>query len=361
MRFTLSNGKRVTIVAEELDGIWLPDRLQISVRASLRGKPTLETLIHELLHAELHQLPERDVFRVAKSITRFCAPAAKAGKETQMKTLLIGRGHLGTFLKSRLNVPDNMHYTGELADVVVPPCTDMVVNTAGKTSLEWCEANPAEAFRCNVIAPLIAFRVFKAVCLQKYSMFVHISSGCVWDGPFPRIGLGFTPNDPVVPACFYSWTKACCDALLLRESAGWNLAILRPRQVYSPIDSPRNTLTKLLRYPKLIDTANSMTSAETIARTIERLIEYPAHVKGGRIVNVYDIGTTTPYDVGCMLSDAGLRFKPEKISKNTLDETLKPRRVDTVLEDMWFEDLVKPPSIVGELRRVIKEFKENCK
>lgn len=278
-----------------------------------------------------------------------------------MKTLLIGRGHLGTFLKSRLNVPDNMHYTGELADVVVPPCTDMVVNTAGKTSLEWCEANPAEAFRCNVIAPLIAFRVFKAVCLQKYSMFVHISSGCVWDGPFPRIGLGFTPNDPVVPACFYSWAKACCDALLLRESAGWNLAILRPRQVYSPIDSPRNTLTKLLRYPKLIDTANSMTSAETIARTIERLIEYPAHVKGGRIVNVYDIGTTTPYDVGCMLSDFNLRFKPEKISKNTLDETLKPRRVDTVLEDMWFEDLVKPPSIVGELRRVIKEFKENCK
>lgn len=81
MRFTLSNGKRVTIVAEELDGIWLPDCLQISVRASLRGKPMLETLIHELLHAELHQLPERDVFRVAKSITRFVLLLQKQGKK----------------------------------------------------------------------------------------------------------------------------------------------------------------------------------------------------------------------------------------------------------------------------------------
>jgi len=285
--------------------------------------------------------------------------AAETGeKKIKMKTLLIGRGHLGMFLKSRLDVPDNMHYTGELADVVVAPDTDLVVNTAGKTSLEWCEANQAETFRSNVIAPLAAFRSFKSRVHYKTSLFVHISSGCVWDGPFPRVGLGFTPTDPVVPACFYSWTKACCDALLLRESAGWNLAILRPRQVYSPIDSPRNTLTKLMRYPKLIDTTNSMTSAETIAKTIERLIEYPAHVKGGRIVNVYDTETITPYDVGCMLADFNLRFQPEKISKETLDETLKPRRVDTVLEDRWFEDLVKPPCIADELRRVIEEFKE---
>lgn len=275
-----------------------------------------------------------------------------------MNIFLIGRGHLGTFLKSRLHVPDNMHYTGELADVVLPQNIDTVVNTAGKTSLEWCEADPAEAFRCNVIAPLIAFRVFKAKCLQKYSMFVHISSGCVWDGPFPKHGLGFTPDMPVTPACFYSWTKACCDALLLRESAGWNLAILRPRQVYSPIDSPRNTLTKLLRYPGLIDTTNSMTSAETIALTIERLIEYPKHVENGRIINVYDIDVTTPYLVGRMLADAGLRFMPERISKETLDETLKPRRVDTVLEDRWFEDLVNPPCVADELRVVIDEYKE---
>jgi len=80
MRLTLSNGRRVTIVAEELDGIWLPDRLQISVRASLSGKAMLETLIHELLHAELHQLNEAEVDRTAKSIARLVCLLQKQGR-----------------------------------------------------------------------------------------------------------------------------------------------------------------------------------------------------------------------------------------------------------------------------------------
>ena len=271
--------------------------------------------------------------------------------------LLIGAGHLGTFLKARLGVQELRHYKGELADVVVAPDTDLVVNTAGKTSLEWCEANQAETFRSNVIAPLAAFRSFKSRVHYKTSLFAHISSGCVWDGPFPPIGLGFTPDMRVSPARFYSWTKAVCDALLLRESAGWNLAILRPRQVYSPIESARNTLKKLQRYPRLIDTQNSMTSADTIAKTIERLLAYPEHVAGGRIINVYDLGVISPYRVGCILAAAAMRTSPQVMGKDELDRTLSPRRVDTVLLDPWFEDMVRPPHVEEELRRVIAEVK----
>jgi nucleoside-diphosphate-sugar epimerase len=275
-----------------------------------------------------------------------------------MKVLLIGRGHLGTFLKKRFAVPDHLHYTGELADIKM--FSNLAVNTAGKTSLEWCEANPTETFRCNVIAPLMAFRQFKTQNHPKHSLFVHISSGCVWDGPFPPIGLGFTPNEPVTPQCFYSWTKAACDGLLLQESQGWNLAILRPRQVYSPLASPRNTLTKIRTYPKLIRTQNSMTSADTIALTIDRIAMYPDHALNGRIINVYDRGVITPYEVGCMLATAGLREKPELLEKKDLDLTLKPKRVDTVLEDKFFEDLVRPPKIEDEMPRIIQEYKKAC-
>ncbi len=70
MRHRLSNGQRITIVCEELDGIWLPDRNQISVRASLKGRAMLETLVHELLHAELRDVSEERVNRTAKSIAR---------------------------------------------------------------------------------------------------------------------------------------------------------------------------------------------------------------------------------------------------------------------------------------------------
>lgn len=273
-----------------------------------------------------------------------------------MHMLLAGRGHLGTFLKARFNVPDHLHYTGELADVKL--MSNLFVNTAGKTSLEWCEANAQEAFRCNVIAPIMAFRRFKSQNHPEHSLFVHISSGCVWDGPFPPIGLGFTPKEPVTPQCFYSWTKAACDGLLLQEAAGWNVAILRPRQVYSPLPSPRNTLTKLRTYPKLINTTNSMTSARTIALTISRLNMHPEHARNGRIINVYDRGAITPYRVGCMLAEAGLRDKPEALLKEDLDKTLVPKRVDTVLEDKFFEDIVLCPTIEEEMARVIREYKD---
>ena len=273
-----------------------------------------------------------------------------------MKYFVIGRGHLGTFLTERLHA---RQYTGELADLAHEMnAYDVVINCAGKTSLDWCEDNRGEAFRCNVVAPLMAFRRWKKNVGASRRMFVHLSSGCVWDGPFPPLGLGFHPNEPVTPACFYSWTKAACDALMLQESVGWNLAILRPRQVYSPVPSPRNTLTKLNGYTALIDTLNSMTSAETIAQTIEHLARYPLYASDGRILNVYDRGVTSPFKVGEMLTAAGLRSSPLAIPKELLDANLSPKRVDVVLEDGFFENLVNPPAIEDELARVIEEYKE---
>jgi len=280
-----------------------------------------------------------------------------------MRILLIGRGHLGTYLKERLRIPKELHYIDELGDIekfIEENSLDAVINTAGKTSLEWCEANPLEAFRCNVIAPLYAWRAIKEY-QSRYSIFIHISSGCVWNGPFPPLGLGFLPDEPPTPQCFYSWTKAACDTMLLKEADNRNLCILRPRQVYSPIHSPRNTLTKLLTYKKLIDTTNSMTSAETIAKTIERMIKFKGHCKNGRIINVYDRETITPFKVGELLAEAGLRKPPKAMTKNDLDKVLIPKRVDTVLEDPFFEDLVDPPFIIDEMKRVIEEFKINIK
>lgn len=275
--------------------------------------------------------------------------------------MLLGCGHIGSYLKRRFGVDDDFCYMADLesfADFIGGKARDVFINTAGKTDLSWCEANPAEAFRCNVIAPLKAFRAFKSWAgnYAKYSLWVHLSSGCVWDGPFPPIGLGFTPQEPPTPACFYSWTKAACDAMLLREAAGTNLCILRPRQVYSELPSPRNTLTKLRSYKKLINTQNSMTSAETIALTIERLARYPAFCEGGRIINCYDTGVITPFKVGQMLATSGLRSQPQPMEKEDLDKKLIPRRVDVVLEDPFFEDLVAPPPVEKEMARVIRAY-----
>lgn len=271
------------------------------------------------------------------------------------KVLLIGKGHLGSCLKDQWKIPADLHWTREMTDLdavtLKKIAPDAVVNTAGKTDLRWCEDNAAECFRCNVIAPISVYRAIKTAFGSKVP-FIHLSSGCVWDGPYNADGKPFEPNDPPTPACFYAWTKSACDAILLREATA-PLLILRPRQVYSYLASARNTLTKLNGYPKLLDTPNTMTSADTIAKTIAVALAASDERLWNRILLVYERGISSPFEVGTFLAQAGSRKLPEKLTKVDLDKWHKPKRVDTVLHDAFFEQLFNPPTVQDELRRNI--------
>jgi len=278
-----------------------------------------------------------------------------------MKTLLIGKGHLGKLLNKELEIQPGYYWTDRMANLdeatLLRLAPDLIVNTAGKTDLTFCENNKDECWQSNVIEPLYLYRRNLKTVKAHY---LHISSGCIWDGPFNETGRAFEPLDPPTPACFYSWSKATFDSLL-KEEAMAPVAILRPRQVYSasfagPGETTRNTLQKLMQYKTLIDTPNSMTSAYTIAKAIRniRAIECWPLI---RTYNVYDLGYTTPYEVGRMLAEAGLREMPGLTYKNELDKWHKPRRVDAVIHDAGFEEIVEPPKVEDELRRVIALFK----
>ena len=274
------------------------------------------------------------------------------------KVLLIGKGHLGSYLAELWKLPKDLHWTTEMERLDVATlkklAPEAVINTAGKTDLRWCEDNAAECFRCNVSAPIKVYRAVRAAFAGKVP-YIHLSSGCVWDGPYRADGKAFQPYDPPTPACFYSWTKSSCDALMLMEAHS-PLLLLRPRQVYSPLAAPRNTLTKLNSYPKLLDTPNSMTSADTIARTIEIALNGSEPKVWKRIMNVYERGYSSPFEVGTILANAGCRKPPEKLTKSDLDTWHKPKRVDAVIEDKFFEELVKPPTVQDELKRNIELY-----
>ena len=271
------------------------------------------------------------------------------------KVLLIGKGHLGSYLKEQWKLPSEQHWTREMSELDEATLKrlrpDAVINTAGKTELRWCEENANECFRCNVSAPIGVFRAVKSA-FNNLVPYIHLSSGCVWDGPYRPDGKPFQPNDPATPACFYAWTKASCDALMMAEAFG-PLLLIRPRQVYSPLASPRNTLTKLNSYPKLLDTPNTMTSADTIRTTIEIVLASKDTRVWNRIMNVYERNPSSPFEVGTLLARAGCRKPPEKLTKNDLDSWHKPKRVDAVIEDKFFEDLVQPPTVQEELKRNI--------
>ncbi len=69
-RHTLSNGKTIKIQVAKLDGLYEQDAGLITIDKRLRGREALETLLHELLHAELPSLSEKQVTNTARSQAR---------------------------------------------------------------------------------------------------------------------------------------------------------------------------------------------------------------------------------------------------------------------------------------------------
>ncbi len=88
----------------------------------------------------------------------------------------------------------------------------------------------------------------------------HVSSGCIYTGRRSD-GQGFTENDPPNfsfrqnNCSFYSGTKALGEEILAGVP---NVYLWRLRIPFSNVDSPRNYLTKLMRYRTLLEAENSL-------------------------------------------------------------------------------------------------------
>lgn len=277
-----------------------------------------------------------------------------------MNIIIIGNGQIGSALLDALSEHKILHWKKDIAELseadIIAHKTQAVICAAGKTDLAWCEANPRETFRSNIEAPVELYQTIHALNneLVEPIRYLHFSSGCVWDGPYNEKGEPFTPEHPPTPAALYSWTKAACDELLLREDRN-NVAILRPRQVYSPQNSPRNTLIKLLKYPQLVTTDQSLSSIDIIIKTVRYLLTAGLNWSG--IWNIYDKGITTPFAIGAMMAELGMREVPTALEKTDLDAFHKPRRVDTVLYDERFERLIEPDEVIPTLKRTLTELK----
>ena len=94
---------------------------------------------------------------------------------------------------------------------------------------------------------------------------------------------------------------------------------------------------------------------EIIIKTVRHCLASKEDWSG--IWNIYDSGITTPFEVGKMLAEAGLRETPIPLDKSELDTFHKPKRVDTVLYDERFERIIKPEQFDIVMKRTIEEFK----
>jgi dTDP-4-dehydrorhamnose reductase len=137
-----------------------------------------------------------------------------------------------------------------------------VLNAAGVTgrpNVDWCEFNKQTVIRTNVIGCLN----LADICWQKKLHCTLYATGCIfeYDAAHPLGGgveTAFTEEDRAnFDGSYYSMTKGFVEEMLRAYLD--HLTVLRVRMPISDDLSPRNFITKISKYEKVVDIPNSMT------------------------------------------------------------------------------------------------------
>jgi dTDP-4-dehydrorhamnose reductase len=140
---------------------------------------------------------------------------------------------------------------------------DFLINCAGytgKPNVDACELEKAECLRANAVLP----GAIDLACKHAGISWGHVSSGCIFTGDGGK-SKGFTEED--LPnfsfrtnnCSFYSGTKALGEEILADSKRCY---IWRLRIPFDNFDNPRNYLTKMMRYERLLDATNSLSNLD---------------------------------------------------------------------------------------------------
>ena len=170
-----------------------------------------------------------------------------------------------------------------------------LINSAGytgKPNVDACELHKSECLFGNAVLPgLIA-----QACAEAGVPWGHVSSGCIYSGARPD-GSGFQEDDTpnftfrTNHCSFYSGTKALGEEVL---AGAPNLYTWRLRIPFDNVENPRNYLTKLMRYPRLLAATNSISQLEEFCAATfacwEKRVPFGAY-------NVTNPGAITTHEV----------------------------------------------------------------
>ena len=223
--------------------------------------------------------------------------------------LLGGSGYVGQAyqdLLTRKNIPfknlrrADVDYTdvATLTAALRADRPEFLINAAGytgKPNVDACEDDKAECLFGNAVLP----GRIAAACTAAGVPWGHVSSGCIFTGKRAD-GTGFTEEDApnfsfrTDNCSFYSGTKALGEETLAGVD---NLYIWRLRIPFDHRDNPRNYLTKLIRYQRLLEAENSISHLhEFVAATFacwEKRIPFgtynvtnPGHITTRQVVDL---------------------------------------------------------------------------
>lgn len=197
-----------------------------------------------------------------------------------------------------------------------------IINCAGfigKPNVDACELAKSDTIEGNVNLP----SMLSYLCSMKGYLYTHISSGCIYGGYEKDFTEDDAPNFDFQNGSFYSGTKALAEKLVAKNSE--EHYIFRLRIPFDEEASPRNYITKLLSYDKLLDAKNSVSHRGDFAKyCIDLLLQKVPY----GIYNVTNKGGVTTKEVVELIKK---HLNPEKEFKffsnldNFMQEVTAPR------------------------------------
>ena len=234
----------------------------------------------------------------------------------QRIAILGGSGYVGSYLMAATEnrglepiaigrTDCDLYNHEELGRFLESRGVDALINSAGYTgrpNVDACEDHKAECLMGNACLP----GVVAQACRRLELPWGHVSSGCIYTGD--KDGMGFTEADRpnfsfrTNNCSFYSGSKALGEEVL----DGCQCYIWRLRIPFDQFDGPRNYLSKLLRYERLLEARNSLTYLPEFATAVlDCLLK---QVSFG-IYNVTNPGSITTREVTTWLGNEGLTSK----------------------------------------------------
>jgi len=233
-----------------------------------------------------------------------------------------------------------------------------VINAGGVTgrpNVDWCEANRQATVRGNVIGMLNV----ADLCESKGIHHTLLATGCIfeYDEQHPMgSGIGFTEEDkPNFTDSWYSETKGYSEPML---KAFTTTLVLRLRMPISDDLNPRNFVTKILNYARVVDIPNSMTVLTELVPAIIKfamasktgILNYcnPGVISHNQVLDLYKEEVDPTYSYENFSLEEQAKVIAAGRSNNELDAT----KLIAAMKEVGHEMLHILPAVRGVMQRM---------
>ena len=232
---------------------------------------------------------------------------------------LIGHGYVGEYISKELDNQNLAYHWIRHTDPVANNTT-VIINAAGYTgapNVDACEIYKQETINGNVIWPV-------ALELNHPNIpIVHISSGCVYTGYEKEFTEEDIPNFDFSNGSFYSGSKSLGQKML--EPFMHKSYLLRIRMPFGDTDHPKNFLTKMKKYNKLISYENSLSYMPDVAAVAVK-IATDRNIATG-IYNVCNPGSSNAREIVNMMG-----IEKEFFTENEFKNAVVAPRSNCILD-----------------------------